>query len=305
METGSTQYYIFMPLWKEGLPLFDSSPKISHDARSPLFGDAKMKHDEVSNKESGALNKLNSAFDNFNNEYPDDPKIPGLETIAIYDDYEEEADFTNSESLMHVSPTPTTITHKNHPLKKGHTQEEGMDYDEVFAPVVRIKAIRLFLAYASFIGFMVYQMSAFLYERIEEEVYVCQPPGFKDLDHPNKVYKVVKALYGLHQAPRAWVASEAKRRCHPKLGLGYLRDSLFELVAYTDSDYARASLDRKSTTGGCQFLRSRLISWQCKKQNVVATSTIEAEYVAATSCYKQVLWIQNQMLDYGYNLCTL
>nr|GEV31003.1 putative ribonuclease H-like domain-containing protein [Tanacetum cinerariifolium] len=85
--------------------------------------------------------------------------------------------------------------------------EEGIDYEEVFAPVARIEAIRLFLAYASGMGFMVYQMdvkSAFLYGTIEEEVYVCQPSGFEDLDYPDKVYKVVKALYGLHQAPRVW-----------------------------------------------------------------------------------------------------
>ncbi|GKD13557.1 putative ribonuclease H-like domain-containing protein [Tanacetum coccineum] len=90
----------------------------------------------------------------------------------------------------------------------GYTQEEGIDYDEVFSPVARIEAIRLFLAYASFMGFKVYQMdvkSAFLYGQIEEEVYVCQPPGFKDPDYPDKVYKVVKALYGLHQAPRAYL----------------------------------------------------------------------------------------------------
>nr|GFD17695.1 putative ribonuclease H-like domain-containing protein [Tanacetum cinerariifolium] len=91
-------------------------------------------------------------------------------------------------------------------VTQGHTQEEGIDYEEVFAHVAKIEAIRLFLAYASFMGFMVYQMdvkSAFLYGTIEEEVYVCQPPGFEDPDHPDKVYKVVKALYGLHQAPRA------------------------------------------------------------------------------------------------------
>nr|GFA64972.1 putative ribonuclease H-like domain-containing protein [Tanacetum cinerariifolium] len=91
-------------------------------------------------------------------------------------------------------------------VAQGHTQEEGIDYEEVFAPIARIKAIRLFLAYASFMGFPVYQMdvkSVFLYGTIEEEVYVCQPPGFEDLEYPDKVYKVVKALYGLHQAPRA------------------------------------------------------------------------------------------------------
>nr|GFB89188.1 hypothetical protein [Tanacetum cinerariifolium] len=87
----------------------------------------------------------------------------------------------------------------------GHTLEEGIDYEEVFAPVARIEAIRLFLAYASFMGFLVYQTdvkSAFLYGTIKEEVYVCQPPGFEDPENPDKVYQVVKALYGLHQAPR-------------------------------------------------------------------------------------------------------
>ncbi|GJU48308.1 putative ribonuclease H-like domain-containing protein [Tanacetum coccineum] len=91
-----------------------------------------------------------------------------------------------------------------------HRQEEGIDYNEVFAPVARLEAIRLFLAFTSYMGFIVYQMdvkSAFLYGTIEEEVYVSQPPGFVDPDHPKKVYKVVKALYGLHQAPRAWYAT--------------------------------------------------------------------------------------------------
>ncbi|GJX13798.1 putative ribonuclease H-like domain-containing protein [Tanacetum coccineum] len=99
------------------------------------------------------------------------------------------------------------IRNKARLVAQGYTQEEGIDYDEVFAPVARIEAIRLFLAYASFKDFVVYQMdvkSAFLYGKIEEEVYVCQPPGFEDLDFPDRVYKVEKALYGLHQAPRAW-----------------------------------------------------------------------------------------------------
>nr|GEV85960.1 hypothetical protein [Tanacetum cinerariifolium] len=283
-------------------------------------------------------------------------------------------------------------------MQKGHTQEEGIDYEEVFAPVARIEAIRLFLAYASCMGFMVYQMdvkSAFLYETIKEEVYVCQPPGFEDPDYPDKVYKVVKALYGLHQAPRAWyealanyllenglqvkqkdggifisqdkyvaeilrkfsltdgksastpidtekrllkdpdgedvdvhiyrsmigslmylsssrpnimfaVCACARFQVTPKashfytvkrifrylkgkphLGLWYPKDSPFNLVAYSDNDYAGASLDRKSIIGGCQFLGCRLISWQCKKQIVVATSSTEAEYVAAAICCAQ------------------
>ncbi|GJS66484.1 putative ribonuclease H-like domain-containing protein [Tanacetum coccineum] len=99
------------------------------------------------------------------------------------------------------------IRNKARLVAQGYIQEEGIDYDEVFAPVARIEAIMLFLAYASFKDFVVYQMdvkSAFIYGKIEEEVYVCQPPRFEDLDFPDIVYKVEKALYGLHQAPRAW-----------------------------------------------------------------------------------------------------
>ncbi|GJT79475.1 putative ribonuclease H-like domain-containing protein [Tanacetum coccineum] len=323
------------------------------------------------------------------------------------------------------------VRNKARLVAQGHRQEEGIDYDEVFALVDRIEAIRIFLAFASYMGFIVYQMdvkSTFLYRKINEEVYVSQPPGFIDHKFPKKVYKVVKALYGLHQAPRAWYAtlttfllrngyrrgtidktlfikkdkhdiilvqvyvddiifgSTKKSWCDEFEALmksGFQMNSIGELTFFlglqvkqkedgifisqdkyvaeilkkfdfvsvktastpietqkplvkdeeasdvdvhlyrsmigslmylttsrTDimlavcacsSDYAGANLDRKSTTGGCQFLGRRLISWQCKKQTIMATSTIEAEYVAAANCCRQVLWIQNQMLDYGFN----
>nr|GEX88312.1 putative ribonuclease H-like domain-containing protein [Tanacetum cinerariifolium] len=111
-----------------------------------------------------------------------------------------------------------------------HTQEEGIDYEEVFAPVARIENIRLFLAYASIMGFMVYQMdvkSEFLYGTIKEEVYVCQPPGFKDPDHPDKVYKVVKALYDLHQTPRAWYETLANYLLENGFHRGQIDQTLF------------------------------------------------------------------------------
>ncbi|GJT16706.1 putative ribonuclease H-like domain-containing protein [Tanacetum coccineum] len=193
------------------------------------------------------------------------------------------------------------VKNKSRLIAQGFRQEDGIDYDEVFAPVAMIEAIRLFLAFASYMGFTVYQMdvkSAFLYGTISEEVYVQQPPGFVDPAHPNKVYKVIKALYGLHQAPRAWYETlssllikmvSGKRfqvtlkashlnaikrifrylKHQPKIGLWYPMDSPFELEAFSDSDYGGASLDRKSTTGGCQFLGRRLISWQCKKQMIL------------------------------------
>nr|GEX24445.1 putative ribonuclease H-like domain-containing protein [Tanacetum cinerariifolium] len=95
-------------------------------------------------------------------------------------------------------------------VAQGHRQKEGIDYDEVFTPVARIEAIGIFLAFASFMGFIVYQMdvkSVFLYDTIDEEVYMTQPPGFVDPKYPQKVYEVIKALYGLHQAPRARYAT--------------------------------------------------------------------------------------------------
>nr|GEX23097.1 uncharacterized mitochondrial protein AtMg00810-like [Tanacetum cinerariifolium] len=277
--------------------------------------------------------------------------------------------------------------------------------------------------------------SAFLYGKTDEEVYVSQPPGFIDPKFPKKVYKVVKALYGLHKLPKlvymddiifgstkkSWcdefevliknrfqmssmgeltfflslqvkqkedgifisqdkyVAEILKKfdfmsvkaastietkkplvkdaeaidvdvhfyksmigslmyltasrpdimytvctcsrfqvapktshlqavkrifrylKGQLKLGLWYPRESAFNLEAYSDSDYAGENLVRKSTTGGCQFLGMRLITWQCKKQTIVAIPTTEAEYVAAANCCGQVLWIQNQILDYGFN----
>nr|GEX27411.1 hypothetical protein [Tanacetum cinerariifolium] len=122
------------------------------------------------------------------------------------------------------------VRNKARLVAQRHTQEEGIDYKEVFAPVARIEAIRLFLAYASFMGFMVYQMdikSAFLYGTIEEEVYVCQPPGFEGPDYPDKVYKVVKALYGLHQAPRAWYETLANYLLENGFQRGKIYQTLF------------------------------------------------------------------------------
>ncbi|GJY05782.1 putative ribonuclease H-like domain-containing protein [Tanacetum coccineum] len=223
------------------------------------------------------------------------------------------------------------VKNKARLVAQGFRQEEGIDYDEVFAPVARIEAIRLFLAFASFMGFPVYQMdvkSAFLYGTIKEEVYVHQPPGFVNPAHPNKVYKVIKALYGLHQAPRAWYETLSsfllengfrrgtidktffikKNKSDIMLVQVYVDDIIFGSIMKSMctefEDYmpiVSRELNGKSTTGGCQFLGRRLISWQCKKQTIVATSTTEAEYVAAANCCGQVLWIQNQMLDYGFN----
>ncbi|GKD01667.1 retrovirus-related pol polyprotein from transposon TNT 1-94 [Tanacetum coccineum] len=115
-------------------------------------------------------------------------------------------------------------------LPKGYTQEEGIDYNEIFAPIARIEAIMLFLACASFMGFIVYQMdvkSAFLYGTIKEEVYVCQPPSFEDPQFPGKVYKVEEALYGLHQAPRAWYETLSTYLLENRFRRGTIDKTLF------------------------------------------------------------------------------
>nr|GEX00787.1 putative ribonuclease H-like domain-containing protein [Tanacetum cinerariifolium] len=136
--------------------------------------------------------------------------------------------------------------------------------------------------YRSMIGSLIYLTS--LIPDIMFIVYACAR------------FQVTPKASHLHAVKRIFRYLKGK----PHLGLGYPKDSPFNLVAYFDSDYAGASLDRKSTIGGCQFLCCRLISWQCEKQTVIATSSTEAEYVAAASCCAQVLWIQNQLLDYGY-----
>ncbi|GJS59942.1 retrovirus-related pol polyprotein from transposon TNT 1-94 [Tanacetum coccineum] len=157
-------------------------------------------------------------------------------------------------------------------VAKGYKQEEGIDYDETFAPVARLEAIRIFLVYASYMGFIVFQMdvkSAFLNGKISEEVYVEQPPGFESNEFPNHVCRSNKALYGLKQAPRAWYETLSKFLTQHKFVKG------FDLKAYSDSDYARCNLDRKSTSGGCQILRGKLVCWSSKKQSSVAMSSAE------------------------------
>ncbi|GJV01569.1 putative ribonuclease H-like domain-containing protein [Tanacetum coccineum] len=219
------------------------------------------------------------------------------------------------------------VKNKSRLVAQGFRQEEGIDYDEVFAPVARIKAIRLFLAFASFMGFPVYQMdvkSAFLYGTIGEEIYdkyvadilkkfdFCSIRTTTTLIESNKplvqdedgmdvdvhVYRsmIGSLMYLTASRPDIMFAVYACARFQVTPKASHLN-----AVKRIFSDYRGASLNRKSTTGGCQFLGRRLISWQCKKQTIVANSTTKAKYVAAANCCGKVLWIQNQMMDYGFN----
>nr|GEU65328.1 hypothetical protein [Tanacetum cinerariifolium] len=214
--------------------------------------------------------------------------------------------------------------------------EEGIDYEEVFAPVIRIEAIRLFLAYASFMGFIVYQMDvkiAFLYGTIDEEVYVMQPPEFQDPEFPDRVYKVEKAMYGLHQAPRAWYGTLSKYMLDNGFQKGTIDQTLFirkhtgdfllvqvyvddiifgssnpqlcrEFKALMHEKFQMSAMGELNFFLGLQVLQKKDgIFLSQHKYTIVATSTTEAEYVVAASGYGQVLWIQNQMLDYGLAFC--
>ncbi|GJR58635.1 putative ribonuclease H-like domain-containing protein [Tanacetum coccineum] len=361
-----------------------------------------------------ASENINTGSSNINtaSPIPNDPSMQSLEATGIfddaYDDREEvgaEANLNNLVTTMNVSSIPTTRIHKDHPIEQiirdlhSAPLTRGMSQQNLDELGLVIQALTepswIEAMQEELLQFKLQKMdvkSAFLYDTIKEEVYVCQPHSFEDLLFPDKVYKVEKALYGLHQAPKAWYetlstyslengyrrgtinktlfikkdrgdillvqvyvddiifGSTKKYLCvefeqmmhkrfqmssigelafflglqvqqkedgifisqdkfqvtpktsylhavkrifrylkgQPKLGLWYPRDSPFDLETFSYSDYAGASLDRKSITGGCQFLSKRLISWQCKKQAIVANSTTEAEYVAAANYCRQM-----------------
>nr|GEW43971.1 hypothetical protein [Tanacetum cinerariifolium] len=227
------------------------------------------------------------------------------------------------------------IRNKARLVAHGHTQDEGIDYEEVFDPVARIEAIRLVLAYASFMSFMVYQWMSnvlFFMEPLKKKSMFVNLQNLKTLiilirsikwskhsmgyikllelglqvkQKDNRIFisqdKYVAEIlkkFSLTDGKSASTPIDTKKpllkdpdgedvdihiyrylKGKPYLGLWYPKDSPFNQVAYSVSDYAGASLDRKSITRGCQFLDCRLISWQCKKQTIVATSSTEAEYV--------------------------
>ncbi|GJS24423.1 putative ribonuclease H-like domain-containing protein [Tanacetum coccineum] len=177
-------------------------------------------------------------------------------------------------------------------VARGYCQEEGINFEESFAPVARLEAIRIFLAFvlafdAPSMNMVVYQMdvkTAFLNGNLREEVYVSQPDGFVDLDRPNYVYKLKKALYGLKQAPRAWILP-----LH---------------LAFSDAEQCGfVKITRRSTSGSIQHLVIDLLSWTVERQKSeksAAISSTEAEYIALSGCCAQVLWMRSQLTDYGF-----
>nr|GEY66212.1 integrase, catalytic region, zinc finger, CCHC-type, peptidase aspartic, catalytic [Tanacetum cinerariifolium] len=205
----------------------------------------------------------------------------------------------------------TVIRNKSRLVVRGHCQEEGIDFKESFALVSRMEAIRIFLAFAAHKSFTVFQMdvkTAFLHGTLKEDVYVCQPEGFIDADHPSHVFKLKKALYGLNQPPCVWYdeLSTFLLQNHFFKGITdptlFIRrfDSSFEQIGFSDADYVGCKDTFKSASGGAQFLGQKLVSWSSKKQDCTALSITKAEYVSLFTCCAQVLWMRTQLTDYGF-----
>nr|GEU36085.1 ribonuclease H-like domain-containing protein [Tanacetum cinerariifolium] len=215
-------------------------------------------------------------------QYPDDPDMPALEDITYSNDEEDEellqfkmqkvwvlVDFPKGKRAIGSKwvirnkryERGIVVKNKARLVAQGHTQEEGIDYDKVFALVARIKAI-------------------------SQDKYVAEilrKFGLTDGKSASTHIDTKKPLLKDPDVKRIFRYLKGKQH----LGLWYPKDSPFNLVAYSVSDYAGATLDRKSITRGCQFLSCRLISWQCKKQTIVATSSTEAEYVVTSVSIKK------------------
>nr|GFB11263.1 integrase, catalytic region, zinc finger, CCHC-type, peptidase aspartic, catalytic [Tanacetum cinerariifolium] len=175
-------------------------------------------------------------------------------------------------------------------------------------PVARLEAVWIFIANAAHKSFPIYQMDVkmvFLNGLLKDEVYVAQPDGFVNPDHPEKVYRLRKALYGLKQAPRAWYDGFINPD-HPEK-VYRLRKALYGLKqaprAWTlDPPIPMRCIDtRKITSGGIQFLGDKLVNWMSKKQDCTSMSSAKAEYVALSTICAHVMWMRTQLKDYRFN----
>ncbi|GJX66056.1 retrovirus-related pol polyprotein from transposon TNT 1-94 [Tanacetum coccineum] len=227
-----------------------------------------------------------------------------------------------------INSTNVEQTHNEEVAKfDSYHQEEGIDFEESFAPVARIEAIHIFIAYVAHMNMIVFQIdvkTTFLNGILKEEVYVSQPEGFTDVDYPTHVFRLKKALYGLKQAPRAWYDLLSKFLLSQQVFKGAVDPTLFtrkegehiiSLKKYGVDQCGpvdipmveRLKLDscyhdsRKSTSGSAQFLGEKLVSWSSKKKKCTAISTTEAEYISMYGCCAQILWMQSQLNDYGFD----
>ncbi|GKB57274.1 retrovirus-related pol polyprotein from transposon TNT 1-94 [Tanacetum coccineum] len=205
----------------------------------------------------------------------------------------------------------TVIRNKTRLVVRGYRQEEGIDFEESFAPIARMEAIRIFLAYAAHKSFIMFQMdvkTAFLHGTLKEDVYMCQPKSFIDTDHPSHVYKLNKALYGLKQALRAWYDELSTFLLQNHFFKGTIDPILF--IRRFDDDILVAKPTEKHLKEVKTSIiwepliwvpGEKLVSWSSKKQDCTALSTAEAEYVSLFACCVQVIWMRTQLTDYGFH----
>nr|GFB11044.1 copia-type Pol polyprotein [Tanacetum cinerariifolium] len=206
----------------------------------------------------------------------------------------------------------TVICNKARLVAKGYAQEDGIDFEESFVPVARLKAVRIFIAYAAYKSFPIYEMevkTAFLNGPLKEEVYVAQPDRFVDPDHPDKAKYALEILHkhGMEKGQSIGTPMATKPKLDAALSgnpvnqtdycskigsLMYLTSSRpdivqagssFGLTAFLDADHAGCIDSRKSTSRGIQFLGDKLVSYMSKKQNCTAMSSAEAKYVALSA----------------------
>nr|GEW02711.1 putative ribonuclease H-like domain-containing protein [Tanacetum cinerariifolium] len=291
------QHYELFPVWSSGSTNpHNTDVDTAFKVKEPEFKGSKPQSEVYVSLSSSTQSKM---------------QLEEITYSADEDDVGAEADFNNLETTIKVSPILTIRVHKDHPvtqiigdlssatqIRNGKSASTPIDTEKPLLKDPDEDIVDNFkrcctsctfdVGYRVLIDLILHRSSITTVFRQELLEYM----GVND----NDAFESSKPSWG-KMFKRIFRYLKGK----PHLGLWYPKDSPFNLVAYSDSDYAGASLDRKSTTGGCQFLGCRLISWQCKKQTVLATLSTEAEYVAAASCCAQVLWIQNQILDYRDN----
>nr|GEZ55064.1 hypothetical protein [Tanacetum cinerariifolium] len=211
-------------------------------------------------------------------------------------------------------------------VSRGYRQEEGIDFEESFAPVARLEAIRIFLAYSAYMNMVVYQMdvkTTFLNGNLWEEVYVSQPHRGIFINESKNAFKSLKKYDFESCDPVDTPMVKKSKLDEDKEGkavdlshyrgmigtLFYLIASRHDLLfvicmcaryqAFVDADHACCQDTRRSTSGSLQFLGDRLISWSLKRQKSAAIFSMEAEYIALSGCCAQILWMRSQLTDYG------
>nr|GEZ50483.1 uncharacterized mitochondrial protein AtMg00810-like [Tanacetum cinerariifolium] len=288
-ETEPIKDYNLLPLWIDDPPFFQD-PKSSHDD-----GSKPLNNVNSTNNVNTVSSTVNATGINEDNKLPFDPNMLALEDVSIinFSSNDEDdgtvADMNNLDTTIQVSPIPTTRIHKDRP------------FDQVIGDLQSATQTRKMSKNLEQHGFVSTIQLKTNHKDLQNFLFSC----FLSQEEPKKDYKIqdCKQTYGNSKALlkdkdgeemdvhmyMSKIVSLMYLKGQLKLVHWYPKESPFDLVAYTNSDYAGASLDRKSTTGVCQFLGCRLISWQCKKQTMVANSTTEAKYVAPSSCCGQVL----------------